>query len=361
MVTGYRIELYTTGKDAFDAMKKVASQRPIGRGFGPPIKNHAKQLHLQCGGAKSIIDKYIQDLLKNTDTPNTFWLMSFGETNKKRKRDTNKQGARVLKTVQWFGGYLAGHVVNSNMVYIDLVCSQARQGYKLINAAIHVAASIGAEVVQLAAVPNQIDYYKNIGFERHPNACLKNTNMNGIKSMPVTKNAILVGQGASIRNMARLQHMYNTHKHNIGNVFWQFDHHDNRYIDKGLIMSLCINKKLHHLAKAHNNASRHERVRWNNPSSWQHINLNNLKYYYTARKKSITTQLKQPKSISEMFECLEQARKKSKNTFSKFRGNVAGLKIKQTQLSDNIQRCTRLGQMFDTRIKQVQGRLRVDR
>jgi hypothetical protein len=284
----YQIHLYTNPKQAYEAVQT--------RGLlmkGPRIKHYDKQLLSQCG-EKAIKLQYLKKLLESESDVNSssssFWLVSFSE------------GAH--KTPKWLGGFLVGHV-HPKAIYIDLVCSKNRQGYKLINAAIHMGASLGSDVVQLNAVPDQIAYYRRIGFQRHPNACkvhqplakqiqnslkthmghatrLKKSNNTEflISSYPASTTTVKPRVWIK-ETLQEVLPVYTLYKDNIGPLFYTYEQHNNGYIMDGVIMSLCIRKSLHRLAQLHN-AVKNE-LSWNNPSSWHHIKLNNLPYYYSNK------------------------------------------------------------------------------
>jgi hypothetical protein len=320
----YHIHLFTDSTSAFTALQLRRRNHSPKKKSSNTNTNTTRELLLQCG--KLIPKHYLTGFLQNSTLNNKknsnnnessikgniFWLMSFAE-------DINMDMDRRVRNVPaWFGGYLVGHVY-PHFLYIDLVCSKYKQGYKLINAAIHLGASLGVNTVQLSAIPQQIPYYKAIGFRRTPDACARRRNMETVKTLqqavlealklpmghesrmrpstptpaqPFTiqytttkasKNTVQVNPKYKT-SLKTLLSEYNYYKNVIGATFYTLQYHNNRYIDDGFIMSLCVKKEMHRLAQAYNNVTKY--YHWNIPASWHFINLNNLPHYYSSANRN---------------------------------------------------------------------------
>ena len=72
----------------------------------------------------------------------------------------------------------------SRILYLDLVCSAAKQGRLLMNTCLWLAKSAGASLMRLSALPDVVGYYKNkFGFIRHPSACHPNSEGEGVQNL----------------------------------------------------------------------------------------------------------------------------------------------------------------------------------
>lgn len=122
---------------------------------------------------------------------------------------TEKKGSRQLK-----------------VVYLDVICSAARQGKYIMNAAIAVAKSYGADLMRLSALPHVIGYYRDkFGFSRHPAACYPDVSYRTFK-----------------RKTEQLENWQVKHAANINtSKLYEFGQHRNGP-SSGYAMSLCLQK-----------------------------------------------------------------------------------------------------------------------